>query len=445
LPRIVVRTCLRPVVVFLAFLSVSLVASCSAAGDSPLIDIQKVAPGIQVDIRYATPENFTGQILYPLNRCLLCEPVAHRLALVQSDLEKEGLGLKVWDCYRPLSVQKKLWKIVPDERYVADPKTGSRHNRGASVDLTLVDRAGRELVMPTKFDEFTERAHRNYQNLPAEALRNRAKLEAAMTTRGFTGLPTEWWHFDDPEWSHFAIRDEPLGSPALETDQPASLEMPFPRESSQLVLVVSPEWSSVKATLQRFEKTGAGWKAVGSSWPVTLGKNGLRWGRGLQGPASLGPAKSESDRTAPAGLFRIGRAYGYAPHPPAGCLWPYQPVTEDWFCVDDPKSRSYNQILRLEPGAPRDWKSAETLRRSDHLYTWFLNVEQNWPDVKEACGSCIFLHVWRTPDSPTDGCTAMEESRMVELLRWLSPEAHPCLVQLPEAVYRPLKAKGLLP
>jgi D-alanyl-D-alanine dipeptidase len=124
---------------------------------------------------------------------------------VQAALEADGLGLQVYDCFRPLSVQRKFWALVPDRRYVADPSKGSRHNRGAAVDLTLVDAGGQPLDMGTDFDAFNERAHRDYRGLPTSALANRARLEQAMARQGFVGLATEWWHFDAPDWRAFPI------------------------------------------------------------------------------------------------------------------------------------------------------------------------------------------------------------------------------------------------
>src|SRR5262249_12042230 len=141
---------------------------------------------------------------------------------VQAKLEKQGLGLKVWDCYRPVSVQKKLWERVPDDRYVANPVKGSRHNRGASVDLTIVDKNGKELAMPTPYDEFSDRSHRDYMDLSPEVLKNRNPLKDVMEAEVFIGLPTEWWHFDDPDWRSFALRDEPLGSASLLQDKTAA-------------------------------------------------------------------------------------------------------------------------------------------------------------------------------------------------------------------------------
>jgi D-alanyl-D-alanine dipeptidase len=183
--------------------------AAATASDTPapdtLVDIGTVAPGIRLDIRYATANNFTKTVLYPEARCRLRYPVAVRLARVQAALQTRGLGLKVFDCYRPPSIQWKLWKLVPDPRYVADPRRGSRHSRGAAVDLTLVDAAGRELPMPTPYDAASEKSHRNYRQLPPALIRNRTTLEQAMTLEGFLPLPTEWWHFDAPDWERYPL------------------------------------------------------------------------------------------------------------------------------------------------------------------------------------------------------------------------------------------------
>lgn len=182
-----------------------------AAGEL-LVDVQNVDPRIIPDIRYATKENFTHEQLYEKPRCLLRESVARRLKRVQDRLATQGLGLKIYDGYRPLSVQKKMWKLVPDPRYVADPAKGSRHNRGAAVDVTLVDSAGRELEMPTGYDDFTEAAHRDYDGGTEASRQNRDLLAGVMQEAGFTGLSTEWWHFDAPGWRDYPILDKAIGS-----------------------------------------------------------------------------------------------------------------------------------------------------------------------------------------------------------------------------------------
>lgn len=175
--------------------------------DARLIDISLVNPNIILDIRYATENNFLQKKLYPVERCVLRGEAARKLSEVQKYLETKGLGLKVFDCYRPLSVQREMWQVKPDSRYVANPARGSRHNRGAAVDLTLVDSNGNQLEMPTDFDDFTEKAHRNYQGGSAEARENSQLLEEAMKRSGFIPLATEWWHFDAPNWQNYAILD----------------------------------------------------------------------------------------------------------------------------------------------------------------------------------------------------------------------------------------------
>ena len=177
-----------------------------------LVDIRTVNRNIRLDIRYATTNNFLKRKLYPIAKCALRSSVAQKLALVQTDLEKIGLGLKVYDCYRPFSVTKQMWEFLPDPNYVANPSRGSRHNRGAAIDLTLVDRTGKELEMPTPFDDFTTKAHRNYAGGSAQSRKNRQLLEDAMKKQGFIGITTEWWHFDSEDWQKFAILDIPLGA-----------------------------------------------------------------------------------------------------------------------------------------------------------------------------------------------------------------------------------------
>lgn len=179
--------------------------------DVRLVDIRKFNTKIALDIRYATTNNFFKQKFYPVPRCILRGAAARRLSQVQDDLSRNGLGLKVFDCYRPLSVQKKMWEIMPDSRFVANPARGSRHNRGAAVDLTLIDRNGKELEMPTGYDNFTERAYINYRGGSTQSRKNRQILQDVMKKYGFIPLETEWWHFDAPGWDKFAVLDVLFG------------------------------------------------------------------------------------------------------------------------------------------------------------------------------------------------------------------------------------------
>jgi len=175
-----------------------------------LVDLKEVNPHILVEMKYATVDNFTKKRLYDSNRCFLNKSTAFKLNAVQKELEGMNLRLKVWDCYRPLAVQRTLWAILPDERYVANPEKGSRHNRASAVDLTLVDSKGKELPMPTGFDDFSPRAHHPYLDLPDHVIKNRELLKGLMEKAGFISLSEEWWHYDDERWMQFGIRDVPF-------------------------------------------------------------------------------------------------------------------------------------------------------------------------------------------------------------------------------------------
>ena len=177
-----------------------------------LVDVHRRNPRIVLEMRYAARDNFTHQALYDRAECWLNGVAAARLDAAEQELEPQGLRLKVWDCYRPLSVQKKFWALVPDERYVADPAKGSRHNRGAAVDLTLVRTDGTELAMPTPHDDFSVRAHRDFMDLSPAVLANRALLEKVMVHHGFVPFPTEWWHFDSEGWQAFPVLDVDFSS-----------------------------------------------------------------------------------------------------------------------------------------------------------------------------------------------------------------------------------------
>jgi len=170
-----------------------------------LVNVEKVIPGIRLDIRYASTNNFMGKAVYSVAKCYLRQSTAKKLAVVQKELESMGLGLKIYDGYRPFSVTKKMWDLIQDERYVANPSKGSKHNRGAALDLTLVTKAGKDLEMPTDYDNFTDKAHWNYKDLPEQVIKNRALLRFVMEKHGFEGISTEWWHFNDSEWKKYEI------------------------------------------------------------------------------------------------------------------------------------------------------------------------------------------------------------------------------------------------
>ena len=161
-----------------------------------LVDIKKAIPGLVIDLRYATTNNFTHRVLYHHPQAYLRAAPANALRQVQDELHKKGLALKIYDAFRPFSVTCEIWHIVPDRRYAANPRKGSNHNRALAVDVTIVDlKTGKELDMGTPFDNFTDTAHHDFMQLPAQVLTNRKLLKTIMWKHGFGMVPAEWWHY----------------------------------------------------------------------------------------------------------------------------------------------------------------------------------------------------------------------------------------------------------
>lgn len=233
------------------------------------------------------------------------------------------------------------------------------------------------------------------------------------------------------------------GEPAATSTQPEPA--PPPAGPQQFLVVRTADWETVDGTLYYFDRTATGWESAGTPIPIVVGKNGLAWGRGIADYTGRpGPVKREGDRKSPAGVFRLGEAFGYAPPAQAAFVKaPYTHVTDRTMCIEDVASTSYNRILD-EGTVPTDWNSTDRMRRQDDLYEWGMFVEHNVAQVAEG-GSCIFLHVWRRAGSGTAGCTAMPKDRLRELLAWIDPAAEPHLVQVPATAYASFQAEYDLP
>lgn len=177
-----------------------------------MVDLSTLKPRILFDLKYTTTDNFMNEVLYPpIRTTWLRKPVAEALEKAANEFALLNLGIKVFDAYRPYSVTEKMWEPVKDNRYAADPATGSGHNRGISVDLTLIDlRTGKELTMPTGFDNFSDTAHQSFMDLSPEILKNRALLKQVMEKYGFIALSTEWWHFYLPNASEYELMNIPF-------------------------------------------------------------------------------------------------------------------------------------------------------------------------------------------------------------------------------------------
>ena len=178
--------------------------------EADLLELIKLDKTVKLDIRYARTDNFVGKAVYTQARAFLQRPAAEAVIRVHKLLKKQGLGIVIFDGYRPWRVTKLFWEVTPDDKrkFVANPKTGSRHNRGCAVDLSIYDRKTGKLVpMPSDFDEFTERASPDYQGGTAEETKNRELLRKLMEAEGFTVNKNEWWHFDYKDWESYAIYD----------------------------------------------------------------------------------------------------------------------------------------------------------------------------------------------------------------------------------------------
>ena len=167
---------------------------------SSLVDVKTLSDEFVIDMKYSSEDNFTGKQIYSLSLCILQISTARKLIEANKELIQEGFRIKIWDAYRPLSAQKLMWDIMPVHDFVADPnKGGSIHNGGFAVDVTLVDLDGRELEMPTKFDDFSEKASRMSTTMTAVAVQNLSLLTAVMVRHGFKTINSEWWHYYDED------------------------------------------------------------------------------------------------------------------------------------------------------------------------------------------------------------------------------------------------------
>ena len=196
------------------FVSAKQATTLTPSDPKRLVELIKLDPSIRLDMRYATTNNFTGRVLYSEARAFLTVAAAQAVVRASAKARADGFGLTIYDAYRPWRVTKQLWDatpVGPKKEYVANPKRGSKHNRGCAVDLTLHDlKTGLLVEMPTEFDDFSEMAHRNYAGASTVAIANRARLQRYLEAEGFVGLSNEWWHFDFTGWQDYPVMDVPF-------------------------------------------------------------------------------------------------------------------------------------------------------------------------------------------------------------------------------------------
>lgn len=219
-------------------------------------------------------------------------------------------------------------------------------------------------------------------------------------------------------------------------------------DAQQLVLVTTPDWNTDRGTLRSYERDANVWRAASSPQPVTIGRAGAAWGLGLHAAQADGPLKREGDGRAPAGVFAISRAFGYAAS--AETALPYAAMQAPHYCIDVSDSPLYNRIVDArEVGEAAIEGSTEPMRRDIHVdgdqrYRLGFVIEHN-AQAQPGAGSCIFAHLWKSPEDATAGCTAMDPAAMDALLRWLQPSLRPVFVLLPQHEYDRLKTAWNLP
>ena len=215
----------------------------------------------------------------------------------------------------------------------------------------------------------------------------------------------------------------------------------------QIVIVTTPTWDATTGTLHRFEKRAGAdaWVPVGAEVPVVVGRTGVALGIGFEDLDRNGPTKREGDGKAPAGIFPLDTAFGFAsPGAASGVHLPYVQLTPGSDCVDDTASAHYNTVVDKDHVPRVDWTSAEHMRQIAE-YKLGVIVGYNAPRPHRGRGSCIFLHIWNGPQSHTAGCTALDESELRRLVDWLDPARQPMLVQFPSAVYERVRSRWSLP
>jgi L,D-peptidoglycan transpeptidase YkuD (ErfK/YbiS/YcfS/YnhG family) len=223
----------------------------------------------------------------------------------------------------------------------------------------------------------------------------------------------------------------------------------IPTQCRQLIIGTAPDWNSSEVILQRWERTGpTEWKPAGSPWKGRLGAQGLAWGIGLHPGSAYGPQKQEGDGRAPAGVFKIGKAYGYAASIIKNPSLQYHQVTERDLWVEDASSKYYNRHLQLENRAPiTEWEQQAQMRLNDPAHALKLFIGHNSPpNAVAGAGSAIFFHIWRRDgDAPTSGCTVQDEKNLRTLIAWVDPDQFPLYVLLPRETYQIVSRDWQLP
>lgn len=403
---------------------VNAIETKTAVNKQELVLVKDYSSAFFIEMKYATCDNFTKKTLYPSPTCVLTRGTLEKLIKANNLVKKQGYYIKIWDAYRPLSVQKIMWDETPNKNYVANPyRSGSKHNRGAAVDVTLVDKNGKELKMPSEFDSFTERASPNYKFMSTEQRKNLNILSKAMVSSGFKTISTEWWHFEDTQWSNYKIQDVSLGkfdrTNYILSDQTIT-SLNFIKnnsDTSQLIVVTSQLSNTSNVVINTYEKTKSSW--------VNVHKN-ITGYIGLKGFSNN---KSEGDNKTPVGAYKIGTCFSKTSNISTGLdLFTYD-SKDVW--VDDPNSKLYNTHQR-EP-ANGKWNSAVNFSKMKNgVYDVFFTYNYNSARITNK-GSTVFFHIadLNAKIKYTNGGVATDKQNMLNIIKWLDKDKNPMILQAP--------------
>lgn len=373
---------------------VSAADSKTAVKKQTLVLVKAYSNDFTIEMKYATCDNFVKKTLYPSPTCVLTKGTLDKLIKANNLVKKQGYSIKIWDAYRPLSVQKIMWEATPNKNYVANPyRSGSKHNRAAAVDVTLVDKNGKEVKMPTEFDNFTAKASPNYKGMTSEQRKNLDVLSKAMKSAGFKTVSHEWWHFEDKEYSNYKIQDIPLSkfdntNYTLSNKTISNLKCIKSNDTSQQLIVVTSLLSNTSnVVINTYEKKKSGW--------VNIHKN-ITGYIGLKG---FSKNKIEGDNKTPVGAFKIGTYY----------------------------SKTSNLSTGLD-----FYKYASKAVKKNGIYDLFFIIEYNTAKIKNK-DSASFFHIAnaKAQIKYTNGCVATDKENLLAIVKWLDKDKNPLILQGP--------------
>lgn len=412
--------------------------------------VKDYIPDIIVDLKYATTDNFTEELIYNFDQAYLRYGTVKKLILVADELREKGYILKIWDAYRPFAAQEFMWQVYPNANYVANPERGPMaHNLGHTVDITMVKSDGSEIPMPSGFDDFSHRASRDYTDCSEEEKSNALILQEAMEGNGFKGYEGEWWDFSDTDIYEYVEFVPPVNEElqnkldqrkaelekALEekqAEEQRAAEQKAAEEAEARARQQEEEQARQKTAQEKRVEMVSNLSAAHTTNQIILvtGKTkttadfGMyekntsgQWTELMYTSAFIGAEGigngSEYEAATPRGNHGFAKAFGVAENP--GTSLPYTVVNENHYWVDEVDSDYYNQFVDISEAKFEGMNiTSEHLVDEPLVYKYVLALDYNSACVKGK-GSAFFLHV--TNGRPTLGCIAITESEMVTVLK----------------------------